>query len=168
ELGVSEARVSRLLKYAELPAVIVGAFDSVRDIREEWAVRLATVCRDPKRREAVVRRARERSAAARKGSPQCMYDALLRGAGLDVVKDQEHDEVVRSSIGKPLFRIAFRSKTLHVILPRAAIAPAALAEIRESIAGVLERHGTVVGMVEARHALRSSLPSPRCAVQPAR
>jgi ParB/RepB/Spo0J family partition protein len=155
ELCVSEARVSRLLKYAELPAVVVAAFHSVRDIREEWAVRLANTCRDPKFRGDVMRRARERAAMTRRGSAQCMYDALLRGTGIDRVKEQTHDEVIRSANGKPLFRIAFRPKTLHVILPRADLAAEALDEITRSIAGVLEQSGASARVpVETRHSGR--------------
>ena len=37
-LGVSEAQISRLLRFSELPAAVVAAFVSPRDIREEWAV----------------------------------------------------------------------------------------------------------------------------------
>jgi ParB/RepB/Spo0J family partition protein len=149
ELGVSETRVSRLLRYAELPAVVVAAFPSVRDIREEWAVRLANTCRDPALRGNITRRARERAAAPRTGSPQAMYDALLRGAGIEVVKDQGRDEVVKGSNGKPLFRIAFRSKTLHVILPRAEITPATLSEITKSIATLLEQFGPAIESVSS-------------------
>lgn len=138
ELGLSEARVSRLLKYAELPTVVVAAFDSVRDLREEWAVKLANTCRDPKLRGDVMRRARERAASPRKTSPQCLYDSLLRGAGVSVVKSRPRDEVIKSSTGKPLFRIAYRAKTLHVILPRMDIAPEALNEITRSITEVLD------------------------------
>lgn len=150
ELGLSEARVSRLLKYAELPTVVVAAFDSVRDIREEWAARLANACRDPKLRGEVMRRARERAASPRKTSPQCLYDSLLRGAGVNVVKARPRDQVIKSASGKPLFRIAYRAKTLHVILPRADISSEALNEITRSVTGVLDS-----ASVAQRRTLRS-------------
>ena len=66
ELGISEAQVSRLLRYAELPAAVVGAFDSVRSIREEWAIALAKVCQDSGRRPGLMRRARALSQAERR------------------------------------------------------------------------------------------------------
>jgi ParB/RepB/Spo0J family partition protein len=158
ELGLSETRVSRLLKFAELPTVVVAAFDSVRDIKEEWAVRLANTCRDPKLRSDVTRRARERAASPRKGSPQCLYDSLLRGAGDDVIKRRARDEVIRSTSGRPLFRIAFRANTLHVILPRAGIAPEALEEITRSITEVLEQCSSLVGPRHARRQLEVLRP----------
>jgi ParB/RepB/Spo0J family partition protein len=139
ELGLSEARVSRLLRYSELPTVVVAAFDSVRDIKEAWAVRLANACRDPKVRADVTRRARERAASPRKLSPQALYDALLRGAGVDVVEHRARDQIVKGANGKALFRIAFRAKTLHVILQRTHIAPDALNEITRTIAEVLDQ-----------------------------
>jgi ParB/RepB/Spo0J family partition protein len=168
ELGVSEARVSRLLKYAELPAVVVGAFGSVRDIREDWAVRLATLCRDPERRGDVTRRARERAASPRKVSPQCMYDALLRGAGLDVLKDRARDDVVRSADGKALFRIAYRAKTLHVILPRAQIAPSTLQQITQNITEVLAQCDAALESPRPRLQVKlpSSSASPRVHASP--
>lgn len=139
ELGLSEARVSRLLRYGELPTVVVTAFNSVRDIKEAWAVRLANTCRDPKLRADVMRRARERAASPRKLSPQALYDSLLRGAGVDVVEHRARDQIIKGADGKALFRIAFRTKTLHVILQRANIAPEALEEITRNIAEVLDQ-----------------------------
>ena len=153
ELGISEARVSRLLKYSLLPAVVVAVFDSVRDIREEWAVRLANKCQDPKMRSDIMRRARERAAAARKGSPQCIFDALLGGAGSKTIKDQSRDEIIKGSNGKSLFRIAVHAKTLHVVLPRAEVSQATLEDITRAVAEALERSSSVV---ETRRTLRKT------------
>lgn len=143
ELGISEARVSRLLKYSQLPAVVVAVFDSVRDIREEWAVRLANKCRDPKLRTDIMRRARERAASPRKSSPQCIFDALLRGAAEKGIKDPSRDEVIKGSNGKSLFRIAVHAKTLHVVLPRAEVSPAILEDITRAVAAAMERPSSV-------------------------
>jgi ParB-like chromosome segregation protein Spo0J len=142
ELGISEARVSRLLKYSQLPAVVVAVFDSVRDIREEWAVRLANKCRDPKQRSDIMRRARERAAAPRKNSPQCIFEALLRGATAKTIKESSRDEVIRGSNGKSLFRIAVHAKTLHVVLPRAEVSPEILEDITRAVAAALERQSS--------------------------
>jgi ParB/RepB/Spo0J family partition protein len=145
ELGVSEARVSRLLKYSELPTVVVAAFDSVRDIREEWAVRLANACRDPQGRRDILRRARERLESPRRGSAQFIFDSLMRGAGEKRVKDRSRDEVIKSSSGRSLFRIAFHAKTLHVVLPRANVSETILEELTERITALLEPRSAVIG-----------------------
>lgn len=153
ELGVSEARVSRLLKYSQLPTVVVAAFDSVRDIREEWAVRLANKCRDAKLRIDIMRRARERAASSRKISPQCIFDALLRGVGEKVIKDSSRAEVIKGTNGKSLFRIAVHAKTLHVVLPRAEVSQAILDDITKAVAAALERRSPASG---ARRTSRKS------------
>ena len=163
ELGLSETRVSRLLRYAELPTVVVAAFNSVRDIKEEWAVRLAGICRDPKLRSDVMRRARERASSPQKDSPQCLYDSLLRGAGTDVIKKRARDQVIKSASGKPLFRVAFRSDTLHVILPRAGMAPDALIEITRHIPRVLEQYGSQAALAARRAEWISHRSSTSCA-----
>lgn len=135
ELGISETRVSRLLRYAELPAAVTGAFHSVHDIREEWAVVLANACRDNKVRQDIVRRARER-AASNDFSPQRTYDTLLNGSRAAY---KERSEVVKSSKGEPLFRVASRSNTFHLILPRAKVAPATLRRITQELSAILEQ-----------------------------
>jgi len=137
ELGISEARVSRLLKYSQLPAVVVSVFDSVRDIREEWAVRLANKCRDPKLRTDIMRRARERVASPRTSSPQCIFDALLCGAAEKTIKESSRDQVIKGPNGKSLFRIAVHAKTLHVVLPRANVSPEILDDITRAVTAVL-------------------------------
>lgn len=139
ELGVSEARVSRLLRYAELPAVVVAAFDSVRDIREEWAVRLANLCRDPQRRREILRRARERTDCSRKGTPQYVFDTLLRGVSAKRGRDRSRDEVIKGSSGRSLFRIAFHAKSLHLVLPREEVQPEILEIITQQVTAVLEQ-----------------------------
>jgi hypothetical protein len=87
----------------------------------------------------VMRRARERAASPRKLSPQALYDSLLRGAGVDVVEHRMRDQIVKGANGKALFRIAFRAKTLHVILQRTQLAPEVLDEITRNIVEALEQ-----------------------------
>lgn len=140
DLGVSEAQVSKLLRYAELPAAVVGAFDSVRSIREEWAVALARLCHDPHHRPALVRRAREIARAGRPQAPDIVFRRLvaednLRGRRLL----QRRDEVVRSSSGRLIYRIAVRSSTIHFILPRAALSEDVLGQLKCQLASVLEQ-----------------------------
>jgi ParB/RepB/Spo0J family partition protein len=117
-LAVSEAQVSRLLRYADLPAVVVAAFASGRDIREEWAVSLAKRCKDPEKRNGVIRRARALSESIKVSSPQIIFDELTRDRSRSAVKAQLHDKVVRSSQGLPLLRVAYRAKTVHFIVER--------------------------------------------------
>jgi ParB/RepB/Spo0J family partition protein len=137
-LGISEAQVSRLLKYSELSAAVVGAFRSVHDIREEWAVALANACRDSKVREDILRRARERSESSSELSPLRTFDTLLNGSRMSVVHYKERCEIVTGSTGEVLFRVANRSKAVHLILPRAKLAAATLRRITREISAILE------------------------------
>lgn len=139
ELGISEAQVSKLLRYAELPAAVVGAFDSVRSIREEWAVALAKLCQDPHRRPTLVRRAREFALAERPQAPQAVFRRLvsednLRGRPFL----PKRDEVVRTSSGRQIYRIAVRPSTIHFILPRASLSEDLLGQLKCQLTSILE------------------------------
>jgi ParB family chromosome partitioning protein len=137
-LGVSEAQISRLLRYAELPAVVVQAFDSGCDIREEWAGALAKQCGDPATRDTVLRRAREFKQAERREAPQRVYDSLMDGSGRKRVKFSERDEVVKDSSGHPIARLQFRAKTVHVVLTRANLEMPVLRAAVQAMVGELE------------------------------
>jgi ParB/RepB/Spo0J family partition protein len=155
ELGISEAQVSRLLRFAELPAAVVAAFHSTRDIREEWAVSLANACRDPRARQDIARRARERTLMKDRTearSPAEIYACLLNGSRGVPVRRDSRDEIVLSSSGQPLFRIAFRARSLHVILPREKIPGETLHRIKKEISEIVESR------LEARPARRGVRP----------
>jgi ParB family transcriptional regulator, chromosome partitioning protein len=142
-LGVSEAQICRLLRFADLPSVVVRAFAAPRDIREEWAARLAKMCADPARREAVVRRARYRVQSVQQLPPQAIYEVLIGGHSRDAVRRRAHDEVVAGSRGAPLLRIGVRAKTIHLILARDKINPRTLQRITDEVRNVLENEELV-------------------------
>jgi hypothetical protein len=139
-LGVSEAQISRLLKYAVIPAAIIEAFDSPADIREEWAVVLAKHCQDPQRRGSVLRRARRKARSGRMQTPQAVYASLIREDPSEPDEQGTRDKVVTDSEGQPLMRIGFRAKTVHLILPRERITSESLEEIAAQLKCLLERH----------------------------
>lgn len=140
ELGVSEAQVSRLLRYAELPAAVVGAFDSVRSIREEWAVALAKLCQDPHRRPGLVRRAREFARADRQQEPGVVFRRLISEDSLRAQPASKRDEeIVRSSTGRAMYRVAMRPSTVHFILPRAALSDDLLGKLKCELTSFLEK-----------------------------
>jgi ParB family transcriptional regulator, chromosome partitioning protein len=139
ELGVSEAQVSRLLRYADLPAALVGAFDSVQSIREEWAVALAKICQDPNRRPGVLRRAREVAQGERRYPPQVVFRRLVSTphlAGRGAVRPR--DEVVKTPSGKPMYRIAVRAKTVHFIVARDRLSEPLVHELKRQLTSALE------------------------------
>jgi len=153
-VGVSEAQVSRLLRFSELPAAVVSAFGSPRHIREEWALVLAKYCQDPKQRDTLIRRARTCASATRKLSPQRIFDHLSDKAGGNV-KQRSRDEVVRDAAGVPILRVGVRGRTIHLIFTRQGITPFALNRITESVAEALKGSATSPPLVvAAQHAPR--------------
>ena len=159
-IGVSEAQVSKLLRYADLPAAVVGAFDSVRSIREEWAVTLAKLCQDPHRRPGLVRRARELARSGQQHEPEEVFRRLtaddnLRGRATA----QRNEEIVRGSSGKAIYRIALRASTVHFILPRAALSDDLLGQLKGQLTSLLERAPSPPA--RARKSVRYSAGRPR-------
>lgn len=137
DLGVSEAQVSRLLRYADLPAAVVGAFDGVQSIREEWAVALAKVCQDPSRRQGVLRRAREISQGEQRYASQVVFRRLVSAAHLTEAA-RSHDEIVKTLSGKPMYRIAVRANAVHFIVPRHGLSEHLMQELKRQFASTLE------------------------------
>jgi ParB family chromosome partitioning protein len=139
ELGVSEAQVSKLLRYADLPAAVVAAFASVGSIREEWAVTLAKLCGDPHRRPGLVRRAREFARNEGPHAPEMVFRRLVSDESLrGRPTTEKDDEVVRSSSGRPIYRIAVHSSTIHFILPRTALSADLLRQVKCQLTSMLE------------------------------
>jgi ParB/RepB/Spo0J family partition protein len=132
-LGVSEAQICRLLKYADLPAVVVGAFRSPQEIREEWAGNLSNLCKHVSLRGGILRRARHLSTSPAKLRAQETYDALVADGRNAIVRSRATDEVVKGRRGQPLFRIGFRAKTVHWIVPRYGLSADALAQITDQL-----------------------------------
>ena len=139
ELDVSEAQVSRLLRYAELPAAVVGAFDTVNTIREEWAVALARVCQDPARRPEMLRRAREVSRGERRFPAQAIFRRLV-SSGLSAGREvaQPRDEVVKGPSGNPIYRVAIRATAVHFIVPRDGLSEHVVRELKRQMTSTLE------------------------------
>jgi ParB family chromosome partitioning protein len=134
-LAVSDSQVSRLLRYAELPAVVVGAFRSPNDIREEWAVALAKLCADPKSRALLTQRARSARVSEAETSPLAVYDILTNGrTSLARSPTRARDDVVRDARGRPLFRVRVKAKVVQIILPRDCVTLPTLQQIKEHIA----------------------------------
>jgi ParB family chromosome partitioning protein len=139
ELGVSEAHVSRLLRYADLPAAVVGAFETAQSIREEWATTLAKVCQDPSRRPGLLRRAREVSQGTRRYPPQVVFRRLVAGGHIVAHEmGRPRDEVVKSPSGKPIYRIAVRARTVHFIVPRSDLSELMVRELKRQLTSTLE------------------------------
>lgn len=118
KLGVSTAQVSRLLKLAQLPSVIVAAFKSPVDICETWAPDLADALEESKRRVSTCARARAIAEMPVRPEPREILRQLLTASGPGrKTKVSRRDEVVSDRAGKPLFRIRHLSNAIALLLP---------------------------------------------------
>jgi ParB family chromosome partitioning protein len=138
-LGVSASQVSRLLKLAQLPTVVIAAFRSPVDIYERWAFDLAAALEDPQRRAPTLARARAISALSSRPPGREIYRQLL-AASLPGRKTRmrPHDDVIRCRDDRPLFRVRHHSNTVALMLPVERVSAQVLTLICAAVAGVLQ------------------------------
>jgi len=139
ELGITPTQVTRLLKFAELPTIVIGAFSGPHDILESWAVELHKAWSDERRRVLT-----ERARALEKQVPRppavSVYEMLLaprgpatrsarRGAG----------RVVKSPTGEPLLRFERQRKEVVLRIPNALVDASTEKAITQAVVAVLTR-----------------------------
>jgi ParB family transcriptional regulator, chromosome partitioning protein len=140
-LDVSASQVSRLLKLAALPSVVISAFGSAREICETWGLDLADALNDPKRRQVTVSRARNIAAAAARVPPVEVYRQLISAPSSSRRNRPvgARDEVVSGEGGAPLFRIRHQRHDVAILLPIKSVPAHILSEIRAAVADILDR-----------------------------
>ena len=146
-LKVSPSQVSRLLKLARLPTVIISAFGSAVDIRESWGEKLAEVLEDPVRSRPAIRKARALAARAGNLRPQEVYEQLLAsaaitGRGGHKVMRESHDQVVKAEDGSPLFRIRHQQDSIALLLPIDRTSAKKLAAIKCAVERIMSDSAT--------------------------
>ena len=160
-LGVSPSQVSRLLKLAKLPSVVVNAFGSTINIRERWGLDLIEMWEDPQKRAAVAQTARTIGALSPRPSPKDVYRQLLTSPVVGrKPKRRGHDEVVVDPAGSPLFRIRRQGKSIAFLLPRDKVSPLCLERLRDAVADVLRRATSQRGIRGEDDQARGSVPMP--------
>jgi ParB family chromosome partitioning protein len=137
-LKVSSAQISRLLKLARLPSVVVGAFASPTDICEGWGSDLVDMWDDPNTKPQVARRARSIGAMPVRPTAQDVYRSLVSLSPLKRRRSGTRDEVVSDGRGTPLFRVRPQQKWIAVLLPREHCGEHHLQAIKQAITSVLE------------------------------
>jgi ParB family chromosome partitioning protein len=133
-LDVSASQVSRLLKLARLPSVIVNAFSSTVDIREKWGLDLMEAWEDPQRRHAIAQRARAIGAMSERPAAQDVYEQLLLCAAQEPgPKKERNEEMVLDDNGAPLFQIRRQSKGFAFLMPADKVSASCLQLLRQAI-----------------------------------
>jgi ParB family chromosome partitioning protein len=139
-LKVSASQVSRLVKLARLPSVVVNAFGGPLGICEGWGLELVEAWDDAGKREYVAQKARSIAASVPRPPPQEVYEEL-RAASLRVrlPKTTNRDEVVTGESGTPLFRIRRQRNAVALVIPSEKLSRALLNDIRAVLVGLLQR-----------------------------
>lgn len=137
-LKISAAQVSRLLKLARLPAIVVDAFPSPLDIHESWGLQLSEILDDPLRRQQAIQHARAISAQTpRPPGKEVFRQLLASGAKGQRPKANSRDEVVKDDRGRPLFRIRQLRNSVALLLPATRVSARTLSLIRQSLSSVM-------------------------------
>jgi ParB/RepB/Spo0J family partition protein len=138
-LAISKSHVSRLMKIAQLPSAIIGAFESPCDICEGWGLALTEVLEDPRRREQTLRVARALGNNTARPPAREVYRMLLLASGPGrKAGAQLRDEVVKASSGAALFRIKQQRSTVAILLPLQGLSAKSMHSIRRALTAILE------------------------------
>jgi ParB family chromosome partitioning protein len=138
-LKISSSQVSRLLKLARLPTVIVDAFASPAEICEGWGLDLMDALEDPERRPAVIRRARAIGTLMPRPCGREVYRQLLIVPAMRAkLKPRVCAEIVKDAQGTPLFRVRQQTSSVAIVVPMTRMSTRALEQIRESVAEILQ------------------------------
>ena len=141
-LGIAPAKLSRLLKLARLPSVIVSAFGSPVDILEDWGLKLAEILEDPVRKGSAIRAARGLAAKSAGLRPEQIYQRLLISvapseAGRHKVVAAARDQVIKREDGTALFRIRHQRDSIALLLPIENTSTTTLDAIQRAIKNIL-------------------------------
>ncbi len=137
-LDISASQVSRLLKLARLPTVIVDAFGCGTNMRESWGLELSQLLEQPDTSRAILARARIIAARPSRPTPLAVYRSLMMASTRRRnVIPSSREEVYRDELGTPLFRIRHRTNTVSILLPTNRVSTPTLARIRSSLADLL-------------------------------
>jgi ParB family chromosome partitioning protein len=134
-LRISSSQVSRLLKLARLPTVVIQAFGNPLELCEGWGLDLSEALEDPERRAATLAKARAICAIEPRPAARDVYRALLAAPARGrKVKARPHDDVVKGEDGAPLFRIKYQSSAIAMVIPASYVSSTSLKLIECAIA----------------------------------
>jgi len=138
-LKISPAQVSRVLRVAQLPTVVVKAFNDPTEIRESWATRLLHRFEDRGARMSLIDAARSLGALSERLPVKEVYSRLLAASSMGrKLAPQRHDVVVRGDQGAPLFRIRHQRDSVALLLPLDAVVERTMRDISAAVARILQ------------------------------
>lgn len=138
-LQISASQVSRLLRLARLPSVILSAFGSPTTICEAWGRDVLDCLDDPSRRQATINAARALAKMEPRLEPREVHRQLMLAAHGRKIRRPARDEVVKDELQRPLFRIRRGSRSVAFTIQIDQATPPVLEEMRQAIATVLRK-----------------------------
>lgn len=139
-LRVSPSQISRMLKIARLPTVIVGAFENPLEIRESWGLELARLWQDARRQRPLAAAARAVAQQRPRPAGEQVYELLMLSTQREVRRRAEaHDRVITDALGQPLFRIRFYRKNVAFVLNAQRLGKDSLTHVTSVLSETLQR-----------------------------
>jgi ParB family chromosome partitioning protein len=136
-LQISPSRVSRLIRLARLPSVILNAFASPLEICETWGRDIMDALEDPHRRQPTIRAARAIGEMNPRPPAKQVYRQLIAAPNCRQPSKSARMEIVRDGQGAPLFRIRWLNSSVSLVVPNKKLTANAMTEIQEALAGIL-------------------------------
>jgi ParB family transcriptional regulator, chromosome partitioning protein len=136
-LQISNAQVSRLLKLARLPPIIVDAFSTPADLCEGWGERLATLLADPHAERQMLQLAREVGAREQRPPADRIFGEFCEAAKASRSSRTVERPVLGVS-GAELFRVRRQDGAVVFKVPLGRLSQDLLAKIERALARVVD------------------------------
>lgn len=137
--SLSHSKVSRLLMIAQLPSIVVAAFQSPSDIRESWGVELYQLCKDGDPEHAITARARALAHTQLRPLARDVYDSLIIAPGGKPAKHRLNRSLpVCGRSGIVLFREEDRIGSVTFTIPKTILSSKRRDALKEAMLHILD------------------------------
>lgn len=137
ELRITPTQVTRLLKFSELPAVVIGAFQCPHDILESWGVELHKAWNDQRHR-LLTDRCRSLGATRPRPPAASVYEILVGpSTHTGSQRPRATRRIVRSANGARLLCFEHQRNEVVLRIPNSLVDPAIETELTQVVTAVL-------------------------------
>lgn len=137
-LQISAAQVSRLLKLARLPPVVVEAFVKPTDICEVWGAELANLLKDPAAQRRILQAAQSLAAISPRPAAEEIYKQLCT-AGKESNTSRATERVIEDDAGEELFRVKYQRDCIVFNVSMDLLTQESLEQIEFALASALDQ-----------------------------
>lgn len=137
-LRISPSQVSRAIRLASLPAVLLAAFESPLDVCESWGIDLLALWQDAKRRAEMTEIAESLAAESPRPAPERVFELLMGPPQERKRRTRALDEIVRDPRGRTLFRVRRSRDNLAIILGSDQLSRASLERLKRLLTEKLQ------------------------------